>query len=464
MADAFEYDVLIIGSGPGGYVAAIKASQLGLNTAVVEKERLGGVCLNMGCIPSKALIHQAQVFRSLVEAEEMGVRVDRSGLDYAKVFKKSRLAAEALSKGLAFLLKKNKVTVIQGVANIAGDHEVTIDGCEKVTAKSIIIATGSHARPIPGFEFDERDILSSTGALMLDKLPNKICIIGGGAIGVEFAHIMNAFGVEVHLVEMLGQLLPFEDAEIVRVLQRSFKLRGIVTYVGTTATSCEKSEIGLSISLRDKKGAEKTILVDKVLVVVGRVPNTQGIGLEQLGITTEEGYIPVGDYYQTAVKGIYAIGDVIASPLLAHVASREGEIAVEHIAGKNPPARIDPLSIPVAVYCEPQVASFGLTETEAEEKGLMFRKAVFPYLRVGKSVATGKSEGLVKVLFMSDMSEIIGAHIVGAEATEIIHELLLAKTAELVPENIATMIHAHPTLSETILETMRAAEGRAIHI
>jgi dihydrolipoamide dehydrogenase len=463
----YDFDLVVLGAGPGGYVAGIRAAQLGLKAAVVEKDKPGGVCLNIGCIPSKALIHQAELVRSTRELSEIGVKVDLTGLDYGKVFAASRRAADTLSRGVGFLLKKNKVELIAGAGVIKSPHEIAVAGGRTVSGKNLLVATGSRPRAIPGFEFDEKKVLSSNGALMLEKLPKRICILGGGAIGVEFAHIMNAFGVEVHLVEMLDQLLPLEDAEVVDVLARSFKKRGIKAYVSTKATGWKAGKAGLKASLEGKEGA-KELEVDQILVVVGRMPNTEGIGLEALGIKTEKGFIPVGDFYQTSLAGVYAVGDVIATPMLAHVASKEGEIAAEHMAGRAEgravPARLDPNSIPGAVYCEPQVASFGYTEKRAGEAGLSFVKATFPYRGAGKSVAIGRTEGLVKLLVEKETREILGAHVVGAEATELIHEILLARSAELLPEDIAGMIHAHPTLSEAVMEAARTAEGWAIHV
>jgi len=460
----FDYDVLIIGSGPGGYVAGIRAAQLGLKAAVIERDKVGGVCLNIGCIPSKALIHQAELVRSLPALREMGVAVDTSSLDYKKVFDKSRKAADALSKGVQFLLKKNKVELITGDASLTGKNEVTLKDGKKITGKNIIIATGSRPRIIPGFEFDEKQVLSSTGALMLQKLPKKAIILGAGAIGVEFSHIWNSFGVEVHLVEMMDRILPLEDAEAVQVLARSFQKRGIQMSTGTKAVSMKKGSVGVSVELEGKAGARTTVEADLILVVVGRTCNTDGIGLEKVGIAVDKGYIPVGDYNQSKVPGIYAIGDVVSTPLLAHVAFKEGEMVAEHLAGKSPAPRLDPLSIPGATYCEPQVASFGLPEWKAVEKGVAFAKASFPYRGAGKSVAIEQTEGFVKIIYDPKTKEILGAHVVGAEATELIHELLLARTAELLPEDIAGMIHAHPTLSEAVMEAMRAVEGWAIHV
>lgn len=454
-----DYDLLVIGSGPGGYVAAIRASQLGLKCAVVEKDKPGGVCLNIGCIPSKALIHHAEEFRSLDSLKKLGVGIDTGSFDYAKVHKKSRVAADKLSKGVRFLLKKNEVEYIEGHARLSGPREVTV-GDKKLTAKNVLIATGSRPRELPSFEFDEERVISSTGALMLTELPGSLVILGAGAIGMEFAHVMNAFGVEVTVVEMLDQILPLEDPEAAAVLEKDFKRRKITMLTGAKASTLSKTGNGVKLTLDN--GDE--LAANMLLVAVGRAPNSEDLGLEDIGVETEKGFITVGDYYETSVPGVFAIGDVIATPLLAHVASKEGEIAVEHIAGHSPEKRLDEDLIPSAVYTEPQVASFGPTETQAKERGISFEKAVFPYRGAGKSVAIEKSDGIVKILYAPNTSEILAAHVAGAEATELIHELLLAKKAELLPEDIATMVHAHPTLSESVMEAARTAEGWAIHV
>ncbi len=460
----YDYDVLIIGSGPGGYVTGIRASQLGLKAAVIERDKVGGVCLNIGCIPSKSLIHEAELYRSLPALKELGIAVDAKGFDYTKVFDKSRKAADTLSKGVQFLLKKNKVELISGDAALSGRNEVTLKDGKKITAKNIVIATGSRPKVIPGFEFDEDRVISSTGALMLKTLPKKIVVLGAGAIGVEFTHVLNSFGVEVHLVEMMDRILPLEDAEVAQLLARSFQKRGVQIDTGTKAASMTKTKTSVSVVLEAKDGSKKTVEADQILVAIGRSINTEGIGLEKVGITTERGFIPVGDYNETKVPGIYAIGDVVGTtPLLAHVASKEGEIVAEHVAGHKVEPRLDPLSIPSGVYCEPQVGSFGLTEWKAVEKKVAFAKASFPYRGAGKSVAVEQPDGFVKVIYDPKTKEILGAHAIGADATEIIHEILLARTAELLPEDIATMIHAHPTLSEAVMESMRAVEGWAIH-
>jgi len=460
MAD-FDFDLLVIGSGPGGYVAAIRATQLGMKVGIVEKDRPGGVCLNVGCIPSKALIHQAEIYAYRKDLEDMGIKIDTSGFDYEPVFKKSRLAAERLSKGVQGLLKKNKVEYIEGTAVLNGQHEVMVDG-KKKTADKILIATGSRPREIPGFEFDEKQVLSSTGILMMQTLPKSIIVLGGGYIGMEFAHVMSSFGVKVTVVEMLDRILPLSDPEVVSVLEKDFRRRGVEFMTSTRAEKLSKKKSGITLSVSGPGGAA-TLEADMILVSIGRAPNTEGIGLEKVGVKTEKGFIKVGDYYQTDVPGIYAIGDVVASPQLAHVASKEGEIAVEHIAGKQVEHRLDDDLIPTGMYAEPQIASFGPTEEQAKERGLNFSKAVFPFRGAGKAVAVGQAEGMVKLLYDTDTHEILAAHIVGSQATELIHELLLGKRSELLPEDIATMVHAHPTIAEAVMEVARAAEGWVIH-
>lgn len=457
----YDFDLLVIGSGPGGYVAAIRATQLGLKAAVVEKDKPGGVCLNVGCIPSKALIHQAEIFHHRKDLENMGIKLDESGFSYEPVFKKSRQAAERLSKGVQGLLKKNKIEYIEGTAVIDGQHEVLVDGVKK-TADKILIATGSRPREIPGFEFDEKQVLSSTGILMLDTLPKSLIVLGGGYIGIEFAHVMSTFGVKVTVVEMLDRILPLSDPEVVAVLEKDFRRRDVDFMTGTRAEKLTKSKNGVKLEVSGPDGSA-AIEAEKILVSIGRAPNTEGLGLEKVGIKTEKGFVKVRDYYQTDVSGIYAIGDVVASPQLAHVASKEGEIAVEHMAGHATPPRLEDDLVPTGMYAEPQIASFGPTEEQAAERGLNFSKAVFPYRGAGKTVAVGQPDGMVKLLYDSETHEILGAHIVGSQATELIHELLLGKRSELLPEDIATMVHAHPTISEAVMEAARAAEGWVIH-
>ena len=460
----YQYDLVVIGGGPGGYVAAVRASQLGLKTAVIEKEKLGGVCGNWGCIPSKALINQAEKYESIHSLEALGIKVDTSGFDYRKVWEKSRGAADRSGKGVGFLMKKNKVEVITGTGVITGKNEVTVDGGKIITGKNLLIATGSRPRSLPGFEFDEKQVLSSTGVLSLESLPKSILILGSGAIGMEFAFVMATFGVAVTVVEMLPRILPVEDHETAAVVEKSFKAKGVKFLVGTKALSLKKTAEGIECTLEKADKTQEILKAEKILVAVGRVPNTENLGLEKVGVKLDRGFVVAKDYYQTDVPSIYAIGDVTPSPLLAHVASKEGEIAVEHMAGKGHEKRLDPMVIPGATYCEPQIASFGLTEEKAKEKGLSYKAYTFPYTGNGKANAIERQEGLVKVIYDAKTKEILGGHTVGAQATELIHELLLAKKAELLPQDIATMVHAHPTLSESIMEAARGVEGWAIHI
>jgi len=459
MTKTGEYDVIILGAGPGGYVAGIRAGQLGLKACVIERETLGGVCLNWGCIPTKNLIHQAGIFHSRLELEEMGCTVDQERFDYEYVYNQSREAVRTLVSGVEQLLKKNRVEHIRATAKIVSRNGVVIDDTTVISGKNIVIATGSRPLQIEGFEFDEEQVLSSTAILSLNKLPDSLIILGAGAIGCEFAYIMNRFGVRVHLVEMEKHILPVEDARVAAVLERSFKESGIEVITGARAESLEKTSEKVTVALTEKKGSAQRIEAQKVLCVFGRTPNTDEIGLERIGLKTEGGFITVGDYYRTEAPGVYAVGDVVKTPLLAHVASREGEIAIEHIAGRTPQPRIDPDTIPSAVYCEPQVASFGLREELAKERNIPYKKVMLPYRGIGKAVAIGRTEGMIKTLHDPETQEILGAHIVGHDATELIHELLLAKTAGLLPGDIAGMIHAHPTLSEGIMQQMRAVDA-----
>lgn len=465
MREQDRVDIVIIGSGPGGYVAAIRAAQLGLKVAVVERELPGGVCLNVGCIPSKALIEQASLFNSIARLESLGVKCDPSNFSYESVYKKSRQASTRLSKGVSYLLKKNGITYINEAARITGRGRIELKKSGELKGKNIIIAAGSRPKELPIFPFDERRIISSTGALMLKELPRRMAILGSGAIGVEFAHIFSSFGVEVHLIEMLDNLLPGADREAVGLLERELKKRKVKIYTATRAVSYSDSGQGLALRLERAGSTESFSLeVDKVLVAVGRTPNVEGLGLESVGVKPDKGAIPVGDYYETSCKGVYAIGDIINSPQLAHLASKEGEIAVEYIAGRSPERRVDYDLIPAAVYCEPQIAWFGKGEAALKAAGAGYEVASFPYRGVGKAVATERAEGLVKLFYDPAIGEILGAVAAGAEASELIHELLLAKKAELLPEDISTMIHAHPTLSEAVMEAARAILGRAIHI
>ena len=462
MTESRSFDVALIGGGPAGYVGAIRASQLGLSACVVEMDKPGGVCLNIGCIPSKALIHQAESFLDIKNLEAMGVKVDTSGFDYGTVFRKSRKAADSLSKGVNFLLKKNKVELFTGRGRITGKNEVTIDGKTTISAKHIVVATGSRPIELPPFPFDEETVLSSTGALMLEELPKSLLILGGGVIGCEFAHILSAFGTEVTIVEMLDRILPMEDPETGEVLARSFKKRKIRMLTGTKAVSLEKKDDGVELTV-ENDGVTTVQKAQKLLVVVGRRPNTEDIGLDDLGIEVERGFVPVGDYGETKVSGIYAVGDVTSSPLLAHVASKESEIAVEHIAGKGH-GTVDYTNVPNCTYCHPEVASVGLTEAQAKEQGHDIEVGKFPWTGIGRAVAAGHAEGFIKVIRDTKYSEILGAHIVGPHATELIAEFVVGRHLEATVEEMEKAMHPHPTLSEGVAEGALAALGRPIHI
>lgn len=484
-----EYDVAIIGAGPGGYVAAIRAAQLGLKACVIEKDKPGGVCLNVGCIPSKSLIHQAGLVAGAESLRALGAKVDLTTLDYGKAFAASRKAAERLSKGVQFLLKKNKVDYRVGTARFASAREVLIDGSSPVRAKAFIIATGSRPRALAGFDFNDQTVLSSTGALMLQKVPRRAVILGAGAIGMELGYVWNAFGTELTVVEAMDRVLPIEDAEAAAVVRKAFEARGVKFITGAMATGYENvpdstsrtpvqasESSAISISLKPARPGtpEATAIpasleADAILVAVGRVPNSGGLGLEELGVELERGFIRTGDWYETAAAGIYAIGDVVATPLLAHVASKEGEIAAERIAhllrGTPLPAerRVDLSAVPSAVYCEPELASFGLSAEKAAASGVRHAAYSFPFRGVGKAVAIERPEGFAKVIHDPETGEILGATIVGERSTDLIHELLLARKAELTIEDVADLMHAHPTMAEAVMEAAKGSLGRAVH-
>jgi dihydrolipoamide dehydrogenase len=470
----YDYDLAVLGAGPGGYVAAIRAAQLGLKSCIVEKDKPGGVCLNWGCIPSKALIHQADLLHGIPDLKELGVAVDTAGLDLAKAYKKSRLAAEKLSKGVQFLLKNNSIEYIKGEGRLASPTELVLDGERRIKARAIILATGSRSRELPGLAFDETTVLSSTGALALKTLPKQITILGAGAIGMELGYVWNAFGAEVTILEAMDRILPLEDADVAVLVRKIFEKRGVRFITGAFASAGSRGPKGLALDLKPAKegnGAELPARVEAnaVLVAVGRVPNSAGLGLEEIGITLERGFVPVGDWGQTAAKGVYAIGDITSTPLLAHVASKEGELAAEHIASvlKGHPEprerRVDPGLVPSAVYCDPEIGSFGLQEEKAKALGMSYKAFRFPYRGIGKAVATEKADGFVKILAHPESGAILGATIVGERATDLIHEILLARHAELTIGEIADMIHAHPTMAEGVMEAARGILGRAVH-
>ncbi len=463
---AEKFDLVVIGSGPGGYVAAIRASQLGQKTAVVEKSKLGGICLNWGCIPTKALLHSAALFEQIKNAQKFGIKTGHPAVEFEKVVKHSRTTADRLSKGVEFLFKKHKITHVPGTAEIAGKGKVKVKNEKQETeleAKNVIIATGAGPRAIPGVEFDGKKIITSKEAMVLEKQPGSMVIIGAGAIGVEFAYFYAAIGTRVTLIEMLPQILPIEDPEIAKVVDTSFRKKGMDILTGTKVEKIEKTAGGVKVTVDSPKG-QQTIDGDVALVAIGVQGNVENIGLEKAGIEVEKGHIKVDrTSYKTNVDGFYAIGDVTGPPWLAHVASAEGIAAVEQMAGHET-VPVDYSNIPGCTYCRPQVASLGLTEEKAKEKGYDIKVGRFPFRANGKSLAMGHTEGLVKLIFDAKYGELLGVHIAGAEATELLAELGVAKTLETTAFEIFHTVHAHPTLSESIKEAAEDAYGRVIHI
>jgi len=460
------YDVAIIGSGPGGYVAAIRAAQLKMKTILIEKEDLGGVCLNWGCIPTKALLKNAEMYSQFKKANSFGFSFDNLSFDFSKIIQRSRRVAEMNSKGVEFLMKKNQIDVVKGSAKITSDKTIEIQDKEKkkksINAKHIIIATGGRPRNIPGIEFDGNNIIGYRNAMTLEELPESMAIIGAGAIGVEFAYFYNELGTKITLIEMLDSILPIEDKEITSILLSSFKKNKIDIYTSTMVDSVKNTSKGVEVAF-SKDGKQSKIETNKALIAIGIQGNIEELGLEDVGIKTEKSFIHVNEWYETNIKGIYAIGDIIGPPLLAHVASREGIICIEKIADKNP-ASLDYNSVPGCTYCQPQIASIGLTEEKAKEVGYELNIGKFPYSASGKARAIGEREGMVKLIFDNKYGELLGAHIIGAEATELIAELGLAKSMESTPYELLNTIHAHPTLSEMIMEAAGDALGEAIHI
>lgn len=461
-----SYDVAIVGSGPGGYVAAIRASQLKLKTVLIERENLGGICLNWGCIPTKALLKSAETLALLKEAADFGLSAENVSHDFAKIIDRSRKVAGVNSKGVEFLMKKNKIDVVMGSARLKkpGVLEITDakDKTNTLNAKHIIIATGGRPRAIPGIEFDGKQIIEYRKAMSLEKQPKSMVIIGAGAIGIEFAYFYNQLGTQVTVVEMLDQILPIEDREIADILTKSFKKQKIAIHTSTRVESINKKGKSVEVTVSRDGKAEK-LTADVALVAIGIQGNSENLGLEEAGVQIEKGFIKVNEWYQTSVPGVYAIGDIVGPPLLAHVASHEGVICVEKIAGvETHPLDYD--SIPGCTYCQPQVASIGMTEDKARAEGYEIEIGKFPYTASGKARAIGERDGVVKLIFDKKYGELLGAHIIGAEATELIAELGMAKALESTSAELAKTIHAHPTLSEMIMEAAAAVKGEAIHI
>ena len=462
-----EYDVIVVGAGPGGYVCAIRAAQLGKKTAIIDKEWLGGVCLNIGCVPSKSLLRNAEIVHTLQErGKEFGFKIEGLTLDYGAAVKRSRQVSKRLTKGVEFLMKKNKIDVHMGEAMFTGakDLEVTAeDGTtQQLQAKDIVLATGAHPMMIPGIEPDGTRVLTYREAILQEDLPKAIVIIGAGAIGLEFATIWNAYGVEVTLVEMLPRIAPLEDEDVSIELTKAFNKRGIKTLVGTRVESVEVLKTKVKVKVTGE-GGEETLDAEQALLATGFRPNTDGIGLDSTGVTLDDqGFPVIDDRMGTNVPGIWAIGDVTGKLMLAHVASAMGLVCAENIAGVETVV-LDYEMMPRATYCQPQTASFGLTEAQAKERGYDLKVGSFPFQANGKALGLGDYAGWVKLVTDSKYGEILGAHMIGPEVTELLPELTLAQMMELTPAEIARNVHAHPTLSEVLMEAAHDAEGHAVH-
>ena len=462
MPDA-EYDVVVVGAGPGGYVAAIRAGQLGLKTAVVEADEVGGVCLNWGCIPSKSLLRNAEVLSLFKRAAEFGISYDNLSYDFGTAISRSRTVVRRLTTGVKSLLKKNKVDLINGFARLEDASTIAVDGdARTITAKNIIVATGTRPRPVPGLEIDGDVVISSREALELPEAPSPIVIVGGGATGVEFAYLYRAYDAEVTVVEMMPHLLPSEDEEISRHLERSFSRQGIKALTGSRVTDVKRTPEGVTITVETPDGSA-SLDCRRVLVAAGVQGNTDGIGLEDVGIEVERSFVRVDDTMRTSVPNVYAIGDVTGRMLLAHVAMAQGVLAVEGIAGIHSPA-LDYKKMPRATYCNPQVTSFGYTEKEAGEMERSVKIGKFPFQANGKALALGEAEGMVKLVVDADTDEIIGAHMIGPEVTEVLPEIAITGMLEGSVNELGLLVHSHPTLSEAVKEAALAANGEAIHI
>jgi dihydrolipoamide dehydrogenase len=461
-----SFDIVVIGGGPGGYVAAIRAAQLGLKTAVVEANHMGGICLNWGCIPTKALLRSAEVLRTVQHAGEFGINVKGIEFDINKIVKRSRDVAAKLSGGISGLMKKNKIEVFDGFGKLNGKGKVKVEKDGKkiadIEAKHIILATGARARSLPGLESDGKQIVTYKEAMIPDSAPKSLLVVGSGAIGIEFASFYNALGVDVTVVELADRVLPVEDAEISKIAQKSFESQGFKIKTSTTVKEVKKNKDSIDVVL-DTKGTETKIKVDRIITAVGIVPNTENIGLEGTKVKLDRGHIITDKYCETDEKGVYAIGDVAGAPWLAHKASHEGIICVEKIAGLHPHT-LNKNNIPGCTYCHPQIASVGLTEAKAKEQGYDIKVGKFQFVGNGKAIALGEPEGLVKTIFDSKTGELLGAHLIGAEVTELINGFLVGKTMEATEADFMHTIFPHPTLSEMMHESVLDAFGRVVHM
>lgn len=461
-----NYDIIVIGSGPGGYVAAIRASQLGFKTAIVERESLGGICLNWGCIPTKALLKSATVFEYLNHAEEYGIKVNGGEADFGAIVKRSRGVADGMSKGIQFLMKKNKIDVILGHATIKKGGKVSVkaeDGSTKeYTAKHTILATGARSRELPNLKQDGKKIIGYRQAMSLEKQPKSLVVVGSGAIGIEFAYFYNAIGTKVTVVEYMDRIVPVEDEEISKQLERSLKKSGINILTKAEVTSVDSSGDVSKVAIKTAKGTE-TIEAEVVLSAVGITPNIENLGLEEVGVKTDKGRVIVDDYYKTNIDGVYAIGDIVKGQALAHVASAEGITCVEKIKGLHVEP-IDYNNIPGCTYCSPEIASVGYTEKAAKEAGYEIKVGKFPFSASGKASAAGTKDGFVKVIFDAKYGEFLGAHLIGANVTEMIASVVVARKLETTGHEIIKSVHPHPTMSEAIMEAAADAYGEVIHL
>ncbi len=459
-----RFDLTVLGGGPGGYVAAIRASQLGKKVCIVEKDKLGGICLNWGCIPTKALLKNAEVYNLIKHADTYGIEIDKIKVDFKKNVMRSRNVSSRLSKGIEFLMKKNKITHVKGTGSLISNNKIRVKKDEKeqdIYAEKIIIATGARPRSFPGMKFDGNRVISSKEALTIDSPPKDIIIIGSGAIGIEFAYYFNEFGTKVHIIEMMDRVLPNEDVDVSKEIENNFKNSGISISKNMKVSKIESMKTKVKVYIESNQ-TKKIIESEKVLVAVGVIGNIENIGLESIGIETDGGSIKIDQYSKTNISNIYAIGDVSGPPWLAHVASAQGHLAAEHAFGLNT-IPIDYSNVPGCTYCQPQVGSLGMTEEQAIKSGRKIKIGRFLFQASGKAMAVGNTKGFVKLIFDKKYGELLGAHIVGAEATEMIAELGIAKALETTWEDIAMTIHAHPTLSEAIMEASMDAFGRAIH-
>lgn len=461
-----NYDVIIVGTGPGGYVAAIRASQLGLKVAVIEKESLGGICLNWGCIPTKALLKSANVFEYINHAADYGINVKEAKHDFGAVVKRSRGVAEGMSGGVKFLMKKNKIDVIEGTGKVMPGKKVIVTDDKGATieysADSIIIATGARSRQLPNLPQDDKNIIGYRRAMTMEKQPKRLVVVGSGAIGVEFAYFYNAMGTEVTVVEYMPNIVPVEDIDVSKQLEKSFKKQGIKVMTNSSVEKVDVTSKGCSVTIKTKKGEEK-IECDVVLSAVGIVANLENIGLEEVGIATDKGKILVNENYQTNIPGYYAIGDCTPGAALAHVASAEGIICVEAIAGHNPEA-LDYGNIPGCTYCSPEVSSVGMTEAQAIEAGYEVKVGKFPFSASGKASAAGHKDGFVKLIFDAKYGELLGGHMIGSNVTEMIAEIVALRKLETTGHELIKIVHPHPTMSEAVMEAAAQAYGEVIHL